>query len=101
MADLPHATQRLTPTGLVQRQAECPDHHKLTSEFIGVGQVDGAKQPTWRFRCSALTSKGAKADHIFAALVDRTAPTTPEEAVAWMATKRAERAGLQPTKSQS
>lgn len=95
--DFPKATQCLSPAGLVQRQAECSTHHKLTSEFIGPSSAD---REVWLFRCTAKRTNKDKADHLFAAHPDRSAPKTPEEVAVWLVAQRAAKAGV-PTKSQS
>ncbi len=99
MADLPRATQSLTPKDVVQRYAVCPDHNKRSSEYMGPGQLDGGRV-TWKFRCTAKRTNKDRADHIFPALPDRTAPKTSEESVEWMNKQRLARVE-RPTKSQS
>ncbi len=95
---LPRAVQSLSPKDVVQRRAVCPRCNKWSSEFIGPGQM--GTRTTWTFRCSALTTKGAKADHLFAALPDRNAPKTIEETVVWVNEQKMSRLA-KPTKSQS
>ncbi len=91
---LPSATQSLTKTGLIRRSATCPLHKKQSSEYMGMSfSKSGAD--VWTFRCSALTQKGVKADHIFAARADLHAPKTPLEATAWMLQAKARNAGIQ------
>ncbi len=85
---LPSAVQSLTRTGLIRRSAKCPVHDKQSSEYLG------ASESGWKFRCTALTQKGVKADHIFAARADPSAPRTTEGAMAWVLAQKQKQAGL-------
>ncbi len=90
---LPSATQSLTKTGLIRRTAVCPLHDKQSSEYMGMSfSKSGAD--VWTFRCSALTQKGVKADHLFAARADPTAPKNALDAAAWMLQAKAQLAGV-------
>ncbi len=90
---IPQATQSLTKTGLVRRSATCPLHKKQSSEYMGMSfSKSGAD--VWTFRCSALTQKGVKADHIFAARADPHAPKTTEGAMDWVLAQKQKQAGL-------
>ncbi len=100
---LPRATQSLSPKDAICRTAICPLHNKRTNVatgFIGPaeGHISGIE--VWLFNCVALTQKGHKADHTFAALADRTAPKTVEESKAWVAKMKMSRLA-KPSKSQS
>ncbi len=89
---LPQATQSLTKTG-TRRTATCPLHKKQSSEYMGVSfSTSGAD--VWKFRCTALTQKGVKADHIFVARADPSAPRTIEESLAWVLAQKQKQAGL-------
>ncbi len=90
---IPQATQSLTKTGIPRRTATCPLHKKQSSEYMGMSfSKTGAD--VWTFRCTALTQKGVKADHIFVARADPTAPKTAEGAMAWVLAQKQKQAGL-------
>ncbi len=91
---LPSATQSLTKTGLIRRSAKCPVHDKQSSEFLGSSYSGYSSTGivTWKFRCTALTQKGVKADHIFAARADPHVPRTVEESLAWVLAQKQKQA---------
>ncbi len=90
---LPQATQSLTKTGITRRTATCPLHKKQSSEYMGVSFSESGAD-VWKFRCTALTQKGVKADHIFVARADPHAPRTPMEAIRWVNEQKQKQAGL-------
>ncbi len=90
---LPQATQSLTKTGITRRVATCPLHKKQSSEHMGVSFSESGAD-VWKFRCTALTQKGVKADHIFVARADPHAPRTTEGAMDWVLAQKAKLAGV-------
>jgi hypothetical protein len=82
VADYLQAVQKLTPKGLIQRQAMCPEHQIKSSEFKSITEkeIDGRNRTMWVFSCKYL---GTKQKHIFLAFPDRSAPKIMEQMNFW------------------
>lgn len=82
----PRATQELAvlPSSgkeVIRRWALCPQHKRLTSDYLGVSN------DMWAFRCKSSL-------HLFHALPDRTAPKNSAEVDAWLEKQRQARIGV-------
>ena len=70
----------------IVKQAACPIHKNLSSDYLGVLDEDG--QDVWAFRCKATPEHNR---HVFYAKPAKDAPKTHEQVDAWLNSKRQSR----------
>lgn len=80
------AIQSLNKQDQVTRQAFCPRHEKVSSQFIG------PVEEGWKFRC--------REGHDFVVKPDKYAPKTVEETVTWIADQKMARITKETSKRQ-
>lgn len=92
MTDYLQAEMGLTPKGLLQRRAKCPEHLISSSDFRQETskEIDGRNRTMWVFSCKYL---GTKQRHTFLAFAVRGAPKNAEQLDFWKKEQQLARIG--------
>lgn len=99
MTDILQAEIKLTPKGVLQRTATCPDHLVKSSKFLSeqIKEVDDRQRTVWVFQCKYL---GNLNKHNFVAFAVRGAPKNAEQLELWKKHQIEERVGISQKKWQ-